>query len=140
LNIVANDKVAGRRNSYEVTLDVPQFDEEKLSASSLVVADRVSRKEDLKVSVQSYNFGYDEKTQKLDADIQYEIVKARTGDKIIDLTEAAALIPRASYSQVTVKKLIPVKMFAPGQYELRLKVTDTIRNQTLVPSARFTVR
>jgi hypothetical protein len=140
LNIVANDKVAGRRNTYEVTLDVPQFDEEKLSASSLVVADRVSRKEDLKVSVQFYNFGYDEKTQKLDADIQYEIVKARTGDKIIDLTEAAASIPRASYSQVTVKKLIPVKMFVPGQYELRLKVTDTIRNQTLVPSARFTVR
>jgi hypothetical protein len=49
------------------------------------------------------------------------------------------LIPGASTSQVTVEKLLPLNTLSPGQYTLRLKVTDKNRNQTLTPSVQFTV-
>jgi len=48
-------------------------------------------------------------------------------------------IPGASASQVTIEKLLPLNTLVPGQYTLRLKVTDKNRNQTLTPSVQFTV-
>jgi hypothetical protein len=35
--------------------------------------------------------------------------------------------------------MLPLKGLAPGQYTLKMKVTDNKRNQTLTPSATFTV-
>ena len=48
-------------------------------------------------------------------------------------------IPNASAAQVTIEKLLPLKSLEPGQYTLRLKVTDKNRNQTLTPSVQFTI-
>jgi len=38
-----------------------------------------------------------------------------------------------------VEKLLPLQTLTPGQYTLKMKVTDKKRNQTLTPSATFTV-
>jgi hypothetical protein len=154
-------------NNYELALDVPHFDDDKLAPSSLILADIIEkvptksigtgmfvigdtkvrprlgdsfkREEKMGVYLQLYNFGVDEKTHKPNADIQYEIVKSGSNEKIIDFTEPASSIPGASGSQITIEKLLPLKTLAPGQYELKMKVTDKIRNQTLTPSAKFTV-
>ena len=40
---------------------------------------------------------------------------------------------------MTIEKLLPLKSLAPWQYELKMKVTDKIRNLTVTPSAKFTV-
>jgi hypothetical protein len=40
---------------------------------------------------------------------------------------------------VTVEKLLPLKDLAPGTYTLKIKVVDKKRNQTLTPSATFTI-
>jgi hypothetical protein len=42
-------------------------------------------------------------------------------------------------SQVVVEHLLPLKDLAPGDYTLKMKVVDKKRNQTLTPSAGFTV-
>ncbi len=42
-------------------------------------------------------------------------------------------------SQVVIEKLLPLQSLEPGQYTLRMKVVDKKRNQTLTPSATFTV-
>jgi GWxTD domain-containing protein len=172
LNVVAKDVVAGNMNNYELALDVPHYDDEKLAESSLILSDMIEkvptksigtgmfvigdtkvrprigdntvhsnfkRDEKMGIYTQFYNFGLDEKTHKPNAEIQYEIVKSGSNEKIIDFTEAVSSIPGASGSQVTVEKLLPLKSLAPGQYELKMKVTDKIRNQTLTPSAKFTV-
>lgn len=167
LNIVAKDIVAGNLNNYEIALDVPHFDDEKLASSTLMISDIIekvptknigtgmfvigdtkvrprlsdsfSREEKMGIYMQFYNFGVDDKTHKPNADIQYEIVKSGSNEKIIDFVESVSTIPGASGSQVTVEKLLPLKTLAPGQYELKMKVTDKIRNQTLTPSAKFTV-
>jgi hypothetical protein len=39
-----------------------------------------------------------------------------------------------------VEKILPINNLQPGQYTLKMKVTDRNSNQTLTPSANFTVR
>ncbi len=46
----------------------------------------------------------------------------------------------ASAQQVTVEKLLPLASLEPGQYTLKMKVTDNISKTVLTPSATFTVK
>ena len=49
-------------------------------------------------------------------------------------------MPDASAQQVTIEKLLPLKALEPGQYTLKMRVMDKNRNQTLTPTATFTVK
>ena len=42
-------------------------------------------------------------------------------------------------SQVVVEKLLPLQDLEPGQYTLKMTVNDKRRNQTVTPSAIFSV-
>ncbi len=58
---------------------------------------------------------------------------------MLSQTEDLSTIPNASAFLVTVEKKLPLKELAPGKYTLKLKVTDKLKNQSLTPSAQFTV-
>jgi hypothetical protein len=165
LNIVAKDVNGGNLNNYEVALDVPHFDEEKLASSSLILADTIqklptksigggmfsigdtkvrprignkcAKDEKLGIYLQVYNFGADEKTQKPTGTIQYEVMKGN--EKVMDFTEDLASIPNASASQVTIEKLLPLSSLEAGTYTLKVRATDKNRNQTVVQQGNFTV-
>ncbi len=167
LNVVAKDIVAGNMNNYEVAITVPHFDDEKLSSSSLILADQLEKvptksigagqfvigtskvrprlndsfKQDEKLGLymQVYNFSPDEKTKKPNASVDYEIVKKGTNEKVLEFSEEVISMPGASANQVTIEKVLSLKQMPPGQYTLRLKVTDKNNNQTLTPSTSFTV-
>jgi hypothetical protein len=167
LNVVVKDIVGGNMNNYETALNVPHLDMEKLMSSTIVLADLIEKvptrsigtgqfvigttkvrprvndsfKRDEKMGIyfKLYNFGPDEKTQKPSGLIEYEVVKNGSNEKIFDFTEDVGSLPGASASQVTVEKLLPLGKLQPGQYTLKLKITDKNRNQTLTPSAQFTV-
>ena len=85
-----------------------------------------------------YNFSPDESNRPA-GQIQYEIVKNGSNEKVIDYTEDVSELPGATSSQVTIEKGLPLNNLAPGSYTLRLKVTDKNKNQVLTPSAQFTV-
>jgi hypothetical protein len=91
------------------------------------------------IYLQLYNFSPDEKTQKPNATIEYEVVKDGTNERIFNFTEEIAKLPGASPQQVTVEKLLPLEKVEPGHYTLKMKITDKNRNQTLTPSAMFRV-
>jgi GWxTD domain-containing protein len=163
LNIVCKDVVAGTVQNYEAAITVPRFDDEKLASSSLILADVIekvptrqigagqfvvgttkvrprlnetfSHDEKMGIYLQLYNFGPDEKTQKPNGVIQYQISKVGTPGTVLDFSEAIV----GSANQVTVEKLLPLGKMTPGQYELKMKVVDKNRNQTLTPTATFTV-
>jgi GWxTD domain-containing protein len=168
LNVVAKDIIGGNMNNYEVALDVPHFEEEKLASSSLILADDISRlptksigggmfaigdtkvrprlgntfsrDEKLGIYLQVYNFQPDEKTQKPSGEITYEIDKVNSTDKVLDFTEDISKLPNASANQVTIAKLLPLKNIAPGTYTLKIKAVDKKANQTLpIQSENFTV-
>jgi len=86
-----------------------------------------------------YNFGTDGESRVPSGQVQYEVIKTGTDEPIYTFTEEVADIPGASSNQVTIEKLLPLNSLAPGQYTIRLKITDKNRNQVLTPSAKFTV-
>ena len=167
LNVVAKDLVSGNINNYEMALNVPRMEDDKLATSTLVLADMIERvpsnsigtgpfvigdskvrprldhvfkrDEKLGIYLAAYNFQSSQATHKPTGQIEYELTKSGSDDKIIDFTEDVNKIPGASASQVTVEKFLPLKNLEPGKYTLRLKVTDENRNQVLTPSAQFTV-
>jgi len=168
LNIVAKDIVGGNMTTYPVALNVPHFEEEKLSQSSLILADLIEkvptrsigtgqfvigdtkvrprlndtfdRNEKLGIYAQFYNFGPDEKTKKPNASIQYQITKNGADKPVLDYTEEVTQIAGASAQQVTVEKLLSLQSLEPGQYTLKMKVVDKNKNQELTPTANFTVK
>src|SRR5438552_16684433 len=101
--------------TYPMALNVPHFEEEKLAQSSLILADIIEkvptksigtgqfvigdskvrprlnetfkRDEKMGIYVQFYNFAQDEKTRKPNGQIQYEVIKNGTNEKIFNFTE-----------------------------------------------------
>jgi len=167
LNLVAKDVIGGNLNNYEVALDVPHFDEEKLASSSLVLADmieplptksiggtmfaigdtkvrprlgdRFSRDEKMGIYMQIYNFLPDEKTAKPNGEVSFEVTKAGGNEKVLEAVEDLSKMPKVSASQVTIEKMLPLKNLAPGTYTLKVKATDRKANQSLLQQANFTV-
>jgi hypothetical protein len=157
-------------NNYEIALRVPRFEETKLASSSIILADQLEqlptrsvgagqfvigdekvrprltdtfrRDETMGIYFQIYNFAPDEKTQKPSGQIQYQLVKNGSNQKVFDWTENLSdvkVYPNASAQQVTVEKHLPLAHYEPGQYTLKMTVTDKNRNEVLTPSATFTV-
>jgi hypothetical protein len=100
--------------------------------------DTFKRAEKLGIYLQLYNFEPDEKTKKPDGTVEYVITKKGSEEKVFEYSEAISAITGGA-SQVVIEKLLPLQSLEPGQYTLRLKVVDKKRNQTLTPSATFTV-
>jgi cell division protein YceG involved in septum cleavage len=95
--------------------------------------------EKMGIYVQLYNFQPDEKTQKPNGVIEYEVVKNGDNSKVFEFSEEVGKIENSSATQVTVEKVLPLKSLEPGQYTLKMKITDKNRNQTLTQAANFTV-
>ena len=168
LNVIVKDVIAGNLNHYEMPLVVPRLDAEKLSSSSLILADLIEkvpmksigtgqfvigdskvrpridfafkREEKMGIYFKLYNFQPDETTHKPSGQITYEVIRNGSNEKVFpDVSEDVQSMPNASASQVTIEKFLPLGGFAPGSYTLRVKVTDKNRNQVLTQSAQFTV-
>jgi len=97
------------------------------------------RDEKMGIFVNIYNFSPDEKSKKPNGTIEYEIVRNGTNAKVLEFTEDVKDIAGASATQVTIEKLLPLQSLEPGQYTLKMKVTDKNNNQVLTPSTIFTV-
>jgi GWxTD domain-containing protein len=167
LNMVVKDIVGGNMTNYEMALEVPHFEEESLGMSSIVLADMIERvptrslgtgqfviggskvrprmdasfkrNEKMGIYLQLYNFKADEKTNKANATVDYEVTAKGSDKKIFEFSEEVAKVDGASASQYTIEKLLPLQSLDPGEYTLRMKVTDRAANSTLTPTATFRV-
>jgi GWxTD domain-containing protein len=167
LNIVCKDVIGGNMTSYEQAITVPRLDSEKIASSTLVLADVIEsvparsigtgpfvigswkvrprvgevfkRDEKLGIFVKLYNFTPDETTQKASAQVQYEIIRNGSNEKVLDFTEDLSEKQEGSASMTTIQYFYPLNKLEPGQYTIRLKITDKGKNQVITPSAQFTV-
>ena len=167
LDVIAHDLVAGTQTTYEQAITVPRLDPDKLSCSSMVLADLIegvprknigsgqfvvgdvkvrprlddtfTRGEKMGIFLKLYNFGPDETTRKPSGDVEYIVSKNGSNETIFDYTEDITKIPNASTGVVTIEQLLPLKTLEPGKYTLKLKVTDKVRNQVITPTAQFTI-
>ena len=167
LNIVAKDTVGNTVNNYETALVVPHYDEDQLASSSVILADELERvptnsigtgqfvirsskvrprvnntfkqSETMGIYTEFYNLGMDAKTKKPEGTIEYEVVNAANNKTVASVTDNIKNIQNASPFLVTAEKQIKLKSLTPGKYKLVLKVTDALKNQSISPSAEFTV-
>nr|MCU0229289.1 GWxTD domain-containing protein [Bryobacterales bacterium] len=167
LNVVAKDITAGTVNNYEVALDVPLFEDEILSSSSIILADIIEkvpsrsvgagqfvigtskvrpritesfrRDEKMGIYVQLYNFTQDTESKKFEGTITYEVRKVGSSDAVFTYEEKATTVENATASQVIIEKMLPLTNLEPGTYELRMKVKDHVTEDELTPTATFKV-
>ncbi len=160
LIVTVKDAVAGNYATSTQAMPVPRLDPERLSASSLIVADliepvgirriasgpfilgdqRVHPRVDgvfhpderVGFYVNLYNFAADPATHKLSAEVTYELSRAASGEVVARSTGEAGRFPHASPSQVTVEEFLNLKDLAlpPGTYKLTVRAHDRISGQT----------
>jgi hypothetical protein len=165
LSLALKDVNSGNVGTLEVRMEVPEFSEDQLSASSLILADQLekvaskrvglgqfvigdskvrpavselSRDQRLGIYLQVYNLKPDISGRKPAATIHYTLLKDNS--PVFEMQENAADLPDASPSQMNVEKLMPLASLQPGTYTVKVTVTDTISNKSISPTAEFTVK
>ena len=168
LELVVKDLVGETMGTYRTAMRVPEFDDEALAASSLIIADKIERvpirslgtgqfvigsskvrpriddsfkrEEKMGIYMQIYNLGQDDETSLPNGDVTYQIARLDTPeDLLLNFTEDVSAIRGASSRQVVIEKLLPLRSLEPGEYRLSLLVQDRIKNETLTPTATFRI-
>ena len=165
LDLVIKDVQSGNVGVVNARLAVPRYEDEKLEASTLILADEIERvparqigagqfvigsskvrprlegdfttADKLGIYMQVYNLKPDDKTHKSNATLQYTVKK---GDQqVLQFKETSADLKQTG-DQLTIERLLPLATLAPGKYTLEVDATDTLANQTISRSADFTVK
>jgi GWxTD domain-containing protein len=165
LDLVIKDVQSGNVGVVNSRLAVPRYNDEKLEASSLILADQIEhvpakqigagqfvlgsskvrpRLEGdfttagkLGVYMQVYNLKPDDTTHKSSATFEYTVKKGN--ESVLQFKETSAEIKQTG-DQVTIERLLPLATLAPGKYTLEVNATDTLSNQTISRTADFTVK
>ena len=165
LSLALKDVNSGNVGTLEVRMEVPEFSEDQLSASSLILADQLekvaskrvglgqfvigdskvrpavsefTRDQRLGIYLQVYNLKPDISGRKPAATIHYTLLKDNSS--VFEMQENASDLPDASPSQMNVEKLMPLASLEPGTYTVKVTVTDTISKKSISPTAEFTVK
>lgn len=168
LELVIKDLIGETLSTYRTALDVPEYPEEEMSMSSLILADKIERvptrslgagqfvlgaskvrprineefkrDERMGIYLEVYNLGENDGQEALDGEVTYQISKlGAPDDLLLDFTEQFDQIRGASPVQVTIEKLLPLSNLEPGDYQLTLKIKDRVRAETLTPTTKFKV-
>jgi hypothetical protein len=158
--VVVEDAVSGMVNHAQLNVSLPRYDDEQLSLSSVILADRFDdaprnispigpttvrketfrRTENLCVYAEFYNFGRDDRTTRPSGTVEFEIVENRNNKTVLAKTEEVAKIGHASPHLVVVKNIVPLINLKPGSYNVKLRVGDRVRgNSVTAPGEAFTV-
>jgi GWxTD domain-containing protein len=108
-------------------------------SSGPAVPPSFSRGQNLNFWMQVYNLGINEKSKQNDANIEYQITDLATNKPVLDTSESSAkLSPNAD--QLTLEKSLPLASLSPGQYQMSIKVNDSVTKQQTVETQKFTVK
>jgi GWxTD domain-containing protein len=165
LDLVIKDVDSGNVGAVNTRLAVPRYEDEKLEASSLILADQIEHvpakqigtgqfvlgsskvrprldadfttADKLGIYLQIYNLKGDEKTHKSNATFLYTVKK---GDQQVMQFKETSADMKQTGDQVTVERLLPLATLAPGKYTLEVNATDLLSNVTISRSAEFSVK
>lgn len=161
LNVAAKDVIGGGMASYEGVVESPPFEDGKLAASSVILADLIERVPARGVGAGPFVIG-DKKVRPRVGEvfrsderlgiymqlyhlhpgarggIEYQILKAGSNDAVLDYAEDLSAL-EGSPSQKVVLKWLPLESLAAGRYVLKIRVTEADGGEVLAPTAAFTV-
>jgi hypothetical protein len=164
LDVVIKDTTSNNVGVVNTRLAVPPFDDDKLQASTLILADEISAvaakdigvgmfvigstkvrpkldhsftpAQPMGIYLQLYNLKIDDKTHKNNASIDFEIFQGNQSIKHVVQTSEQL---HQSGEQLTVQESVPLQNLPPGKYRIDVKATDAVANQTVSRTSEFTV-
>jgi GWxTD domain-containing protein len=165
LDLVVKDVNSGNVGVINTRLRVPQYNDTKLSSSTLIIADDIEGVSandiglgqfvigDVKVRpnlsatfktdqtmgfyMQVYNLHIDSKSHHSNATVHYLVTRGK--NVILKQTDTSATLGGTG-EQIDIEKKLPLSSMAPGHYKLQVTVIDNTTQQQLVKSADFTVK
>jgi len=165
LDLVIKDVGSGNVGAVNTRLAVPRYEDEKLEASTLILADQIEHvpakqigtgqfvlgsskvrprldadfttADKLGIYLQIYNLKGDEKTHKSNANFTYTVKK---GDQQVMQFKETSADMKQTGDQVTIERLLPLATLTPGKYTLEVNATDLLSNVTISRSAEFSVK
>jgi GWxTD domain-containing protein len=165
LDLVVKDTQSGNLGVVTTALRVPRFEDDKLDASSLILADQIetvptaqigtgqfvlnsykvrprlsqvfSSNDKLGVFLQLYNLKLDETSHKTDVSVAYRIVKDQ--QEVWRAVETPDHLHQGG-EQLTIQRYLPVASLAPGRYTVEIIAIDLLTNETITRSAEFTLK
>ena len=165
LDLVIKDTLSGNLGVFNTALRVPRFEDEKLDASSLILADRIETvpsrltstgqfvlnsykvrprlsqeffsTDKLGIFLQLYNLKLDETSHKTNVSVVYRITKHQ--QEISRTVETPDHLHQGG-EQLTIERFIPVASLVPGRYTIEVTAIDLLTNDTIIRIAEFTVK
>jgi len=165
LDLVIKDVDSGNVGAVNTRLAVPRYEDEKLDASTLILADQIEHvpakqigtgqfvlgsskvrprldgdfttADKLGIYLQIYNLKGDEKTHKSNASFSYTVKK---GDQQVMQFKESSTDMKQTGDQVTIERLLPLATLTPGKYTLEVNATDLLSNVSISRSAEFSVK
>jgi len=165
LDLVVKDVSSGNVGAVNTRLQVHRYEEDKLEASSLILADQIEHvpakqvgtgqfvlgsskvrprldadfttAEKLGIYLQVYNLKPDEKTHKSSASFVFTVKK---GDQQIMQFKETSEDMKQTGDQVTIERLLPLATLAPGKYTLEVSATDRLAQTTVSRTADFSIK
>jgi GWxTD domain-containing protein len=164
LDVVLKDTTNNNIGVVNTRLAVPPFDDDKLQASTLILADEISpvaskdigigmfvigsmkvrpkldqhffATQPIGVYFQVYNLKIDDQTHKNNASIEIKILQ---GDQAVKHVVQSSEQLHQPGEQLTVQESLPAQTLVPGKYRIEIKTTDAVSNQSITRTADFTV-
>ena len=164
LDVVLKDTASNNIGVVNTRLAVPPFEDDKLQASTLILADEISpvaskdiglgmfvigsmkvrpkmdqnftSNQPIGLYFQVYNLKIDDTTHKNNASLDIQIFQGNQSVKhVVQSSEQL----HQSGEQMTVQESLPPQTLPPGKYRIEIKTTDAVSNQSISRSAEFTV-
>src|SRR3989442_1656604 len=160
LDIVLKDVQSGNVGVINTGLRVPRFEDDKLEASTLILADLIERvpakqvglgqfvlgstkvrpklnqeffpDEKMGIFLQLYNLKVDDKSHRANASVEFRVRKDQ--QEVWKTAETSEQL-RQTGEQITIERLLPLNSLQPGRYKLEIRATDQLTNQTILRTA-----
>ena len=167
LDLVLKDVQSGNVGAVNNRLAVPRYEDEKLEASSLILADQIEHvpakqigtgqfvigsskvrprlegdfttADRLGIYLQVYNLKPDDATHKSSANFQFTVKKGNEAVPGMQFKETSEDLKQTG-EQVTIERFLPLATLPPGKYTLEVHATDVHSNQSISRTADFTVK
>lgn len=166
LDLVVKDTNSANVGVVDTRLAVPQFKEDELNASSLILARQITpvsykdiglgqfvlgdvkvvpqmsrrfyQSEQMGIFLQVYNLKVDEKTNKPDVSVQYRVMRDKDPNPVLKFDLGADKLP-AHGEEMTLQDALTLGSLPPGDYKLEVVITDNLAKQSITPAQNFTV-
>src|SRR5262245_54803706 len=157
IDLVVRDVNSGKTAVRKEGFVVPKYEEGKLSTSTLILASTIQplngrlasgqfvlgslkvipntardfkQDQPLGIYMQVYNVGIDQTTLRPSVDIEYVITQK--GKEIMRIKEDGKNgLSSINSQQMTLARLVPLKGFKPGFYDVHVTIKDNVLNQTI---------